>query len=62
MGAPGPRQRLPLRRELCGRHPGADFGAVQETETERKGVAIRQEWQIVNLAFKLNHLRPTEPL
>ena len=46
MGAPGPGLRLPLRRELRGGRPGADSGAVQETETERNGVTIRQEWQI----------------
>ena len=36
MGPPGPRQRLPLRGELRGRHPGTDSGAVQETKAERE--------------------------
>ena len=62
MGAPGPGQRLPLRRELRGGRPGADSGAVQETETERNGVAIRQKWKIVPWAFMLDHLNTAEPL
>ena len=62
MGAPGPGQRLPLRRELRGGRPGAGSGAVQEAEAERNGVAIRREWHIMPWAFKLGHLRPAQSL
>ena len=41
MGPPDPRQCLPLRGELRGRHPGTDFGAVQEAKAQRNRVAKR---------------------